>query len=164
MGVMGHYVGDGAQPLHTTRHHNGWVGDNPRGFTTWNKFHSWIDGGFLRQTGGLSFEKMVTGVKPARLLDTRADPGERDPIFSEAIAYLLAQFAQVEPLYELEKTGKLKAEGTQTVEGRAFLENQMLKGAHMLSSLWYTAWRDAPRDTYLMSSLQERKLRAEAKH
>lgn len=26
MGVMGHYVGDGAQPLHTSVHHNGWEG------------------------------------------------------------------------------------------------------------------------------------------
>src|SRR6185436_4072593 len=33
MGVMGHFVGDGAQPLHTTRHHNGWVGENPKGYT-----------------------------------------------------------------------------------------------------------------------------------
>ena len=34
MGVMGHYVGDGSQPLHTTVHFNGWVGDNPKGYTT----------------------------------------------------------------------------------------------------------------------------------
>ena len=47
MGVMGHYVGDCAQPLHTTVHHNGWVGANPNGYTTWQGFHSWIDGGFV---------------------------------------------------------------------------------------------------------------------
>ena len=34
MGVMGHYVGDGSQPLHTTMYFNGWVGDNPNGYTT----------------------------------------------------------------------------------------------------------------------------------
>ena len=34
MGVGGHYVGDGAQPLHTTIHFNGWVGPNPMGYTT----------------------------------------------------------------------------------------------------------------------------------
>src|SRR5881394_1070355 len=28
MGVMGHYAGDAAQPLHTTRHFNGWIGAN----------------------------------------------------------------------------------------------------------------------------------------
>ncbi len=41
MGVMGHFVGDGAQPLHTTIHHNGWAGDTPEGYTTWRGFHSW---------------------------------------------------------------------------------------------------------------------------
>ena len=32
MGCMGHFVGDGSQPLHTTIHFNGWVGDNPNGY------------------------------------------------------------------------------------------------------------------------------------
>jgi hypothetical protein len=41
MGVMGHYVGDGAQPLHTTVHFNGWAGDNPKGYTTRTTFHAW---------------------------------------------------------------------------------------------------------------------------
>ena len=40
MGVMGHFVGDGSQPLHTTMHFNGWVGDNPHGYTTSLKFHA----------------------------------------------------------------------------------------------------------------------------
>ena len=31
MGVLGHFVGDCAQPLHTTKHYNGWAGENPRG-------------------------------------------------------------------------------------------------------------------------------------
>ncbi|MGC4073348.1 MAG: hypothetical protein QM760_12700 [Nibricoccus sp.] len=53
MGVMGHYVGDGAQPLHTTMHHHGWVGENPKGYTVDRKFHSWIDGGFLGKSGNL---------------------------------------------------------------------------------------------------------------
>ncbi|HTO04084.1 MAG TPA: hypothetical protein VL069_10305, partial [Opitutus sp.] len=48
MGVMGHFVGDIAQPLHTTDHFNGWVGPNPKGYTTRNTLHGWIDGGFIR--------------------------------------------------------------------------------------------------------------------
>jgi hypothetical protein len=51
MGVMGHYVGDGAQPLHTTKHHNGWVGANPNNYTKWPGLHSWIDGGFPAKAG-----------------------------------------------------------------------------------------------------------------
>src|SRR6476469_7854694 len=34
MGVMGHYVGDSSQPLHTTIHHHGWIGDNPQHYST----------------------------------------------------------------------------------------------------------------------------------
>src|SRR4051812_39062208 len=47
MGVMGHYVGDAAQPLHSTIHHHGWVGTNTHQYTTQASFHGWIDGGFF---------------------------------------------------------------------------------------------------------------------
>jgi hypothetical protein len=40
MGVMGHFVGDCAQPLHVTKHHHGWVGPNPQGYTTNSSIHS----------------------------------------------------------------------------------------------------------------------------
>lgn len=53
MGVMGHYVGDCAQPLHTTVHHNGWVGDNENGYTRWPGLHSWVD--------GASFQRAASG-------------------------------------------------------------------------------------------------------
>ena len=33
-GWLGHYVADGAQPLHTTIQYNGWTGPNPKGYTT----------------------------------------------------------------------------------------------------------------------------------
>jgi len=29
-GWLGHYVGDGSQPLHTTIHYNGWVDDHSK--------------------------------------------------------------------------------------------------------------------------------------
>ncbi|MEE8170006.1 MAG: hypothetical protein V3T70_05610, partial [Phycisphaerae bacterium] len=34
MGLLSHYIGDAAQPLHTTKHFNGWAGDNPNDYTT----------------------------------------------------------------------------------------------------------------------------------
>jgi hypothetical protein len=30
---LGHYIGDGSQPLHDTIHHDGWQGPNPAGYT-----------------------------------------------------------------------------------------------------------------------------------
>jgi hypothetical protein len=37
---LGHYVADGAQPLHTTIQYNGWTGSNPNGYTTLHDIHS----------------------------------------------------------------------------------------------------------------------------
>ena len=157
MGVMGHYVADGAQPLHTTKYFNGWLGDNPHGYTTARTFHAWIDGGFLAKTSGVSSTALAPRLKPATILQTPTNAGGRDALFVNVLNYLTEQHAKVEPLYELEKAGKLNAEGTNTAEGRAFLENQLLTAANMLSSLWLTAWREAPPDVYLHSQLLQRK-------
>ena len=46
-GILGHYVADGSNPAHTTVQYNGWVGDNPDGFTTDNHFHSRLDSYFV---------------------------------------------------------------------------------------------------------------------
>ena len=50
MGILSHFVGDASQPLHTTKHYNGWVGNNPKQYTTRRSFHSWIDGKFFVST------------------------------------------------------------------------------------------------------------------
>jgi len=156
MGVMGHYVGDGSQPLHTTKYYNGWFGENPQGFTVDRKFHSWIDGGFLGKSGGLNLAQLEQQVKPALRLSTVIGATGRDPIFDHAMNYLAAQFVFVEPLYTLEKTGKLKPENPESKEGKVFLETQIATAGHMLGSLWLTAWQEAPPDTYLRAQLLTR--------
>ncbi|MFT3782739.1 MAG: hypothetical protein QM790_12050 [Nibricoccus sp.] len=160
MGVMGHYVGDAAQPLHTTKNYNGWVGANPNGYTTAHTFHALIDSGFFIKTGGISPAALVTRVKPAGFLTNPMETHGRSPIFVTTLNYIIAQTAKVEPLYVLEKAGKLNPESPSSKEGRAFLENQILIGAQMLGSLWMTAWKEAPPDTYLISQLALRKAAA----
>jgi len=39
-GILGHYVTDGSEPLHTTINHHGWVGDNPKGYATDPQIHA----------------------------------------------------------------------------------------------------------------------------
>jgi hypothetical protein len=48
-GILGHYVTDGANPHHTTVHHDGWRADfpNPRNFTTERGFHSRFESQFV---------------------------------------------------------------------------------------------------------------------
>ncbi|MDB6020364.1 MAG: hypothetical protein JWQ04_221 [Pedosphaera sp.] len=155
MGVMGHYVGDGAQPLHTTKHFNGWVGDNPQNYTR-EKIHSHVDG-YFRNLDAAGFQAVASRLHPARLPaeEEGAKPGD---IFSQVMAYLLEGNKQVVPLYELEKSGKLFGVGEKGAEGKEFLTKQLLSGGQMLGDLWYAAWQQAGPDTYLQNQLARRKL------
>ena len=153
MGVMGHYVGDGSQPLHTTKHYNGWVGDNPKGYTTKPNFHAWIDGGYFKKTGGLKVDALAGNIHPAEKIANAGDP---EALFHDVVAYLVEQNKLVEPLYEMEKEGRLTGEGEKGLQGRPFLEGQIVKAGQMLGNLWLTAWLEAPEDTYLQRQLQQR--------
>ena len=156
MGVMGHYVGDSAQPLHTTVRHNGWTGANPKGYTTWSGFHSWIDGGFIAKVGLLPAD-VLPRARVAKLLPTAAAPGARDAIFDAALRHIAAQNTRVEPLYALDQANKLKGDTpADSAEGRAFIEEQLLRGGELLASLWLTAWKNATTDTYLRTQLAKR--------
>ena len=154
MGVMGHYVGDGSQPLHTTIHFNGWVGDNPHGYTTRHTFHTWIDGGYFRKIGEPELQKLAGQIHPARPV---GEAGVQDGLFRAVVAYLVEQNKLVEPLYQLEKDGKLSGEGEPGLAGRPFLEDQLIKGGQMLGNLWLTAWQEAPEDTFLRIQLEQRR-------
>ena len=160
MGVMGHFAGDASQPLHTTKHHHGWVGENPDHYTTSFGFHGWIDGGFFRKTGGIDVKKLSAQLRPARKI-TAAD--EPNGIFYSTINFLVMQNKLVEPLYKLDRDGKLSNKENRGAEGRVFLEAQLVKSGQLLGDLWLTAWLTAPEDTYLERQLQERNAPAEKK-
>jgi nitrogen fixation protein len=155
MGVMGHFVGDGSQPLHTTMYFNGWFGPNPHGYTTVHTFHAWIDGGYFRVTGGLKLETLIGQIHPAEQIGKAFQP---DETFRAVMVYLVDQNKLVEPLYQLEKDGELSGEGEKGLEGKAFLENQLVKGGQMLGNIWLTAWLEAPEDTYLKRQLEARRM------
>ena len=160
MGVMGHFVGDGSQPLHTTRHHHGWVGENPRGYSTNYSIHSWIDGGYIQQFG-LDTARLRAGLRPAKLLPAPAGFGAQTEVFPVVVNYLMDQFKLVEPLYQLDKAGKLSGRRERNEEGHAFIAGQMVKAAQMLGDLWLTAYHQAPPDMFLRSALARRKLAQE---
>lgn len=156
MGVMGHFVGDGSQPLHTTDNHNGWVGPNPHGYSTWRGLHAWIDGGFIAKAG-ITFADVRGRIAPAEPLALPGAREERDPMFDATMNYLLAQHAFVEPLYQLERRGVFKADGAATSsEGREFIVQRLLTGGQMLGRIWLTAWRSAAPDAYLRAQLLKR--------
>ena len=161
MGVMGHFVGDASQPLHTTMHHHGWVtnavgnfaGGNPNHYTVSSKFHSWIDGGFFKSTGGIDVKKLAAKIQPAEKLAAASDP---DGIFKTSVDFIVAANQFVEPLYKMDRDGKLSNKENRGAEGRAFLEGQIIKSGQLLGNLWLTAWATAPEDTFLAKELQAR--------
>jgi len=160
MGVMGHFVGDASQPLHTTMHHHGWVGANPDHYTTAFGFHAWIDGGFFRKTGGIDVNRLAAKIRPAEKIPAADDP---NGIFHTAVNFIVAANQLVEPLYRLDRDGKLSDKENRGTEGRAFLEAQLVKSGQLLGDLWLTAWQTAPEDVFLERELQRRAAAAEPK-
>ncbi len=150
MGVMGHYYGDAGQPLHTTIHHHGWVGENPHGYTAEGNIHSRVDG-FLRDGAGdtKALEGKLRTARPVMIGERTAKAEE---MFQASMLFIMEQNKQVEPLYLMEKDGKLFAK-----EGKAFLEGQLVKSGQLLGDVWYSAWQQAPPDSFLARQLAARK-------
>lgn len=146
MGILSHFIGDGSQPLHLTRHHNGWVGDNPHSYTTDRKFHSYIDDGVL-EFHRISYDDLIDRAKPATSVST-------EKYWHDILAYLKNTHDKVEPLYQLEKTGDLRKE-----KGKQFVEGQLLDAGAMLAGVWDAAYRGAHIDEFRVRRLNERDIK-----
>ena len=85
-----------------------------------------------------------------------SDLGDQLEGFRAAVDFVVANNQLVEPLYQLEKAGKLSDQGGAGAEGRSFLEGQLVKSGQLLGDLWLTAWLTAPEDTYLERELRQR--------
>jgi len=157
MGVMGHHVGDASQPLHTTIHHHGWKGENPHHYSTRESIHGWIDGGYFRKIGGANLKEMQSKLRPAQLVSINGRAAKPEEMFQAVMSFILEQHKLVEPLYQLDQEGKLSGEGEVGMQGRVFLEGQLMKSGQLLGDIWYSAWQQAPPDTFLKSQLVRRK-------
>jgi len=129
-GWLGHYVGDGSQPMHASIHHHGWVGDNPHGYSTNSRIHSEFEGRFVREN--IKREDFQPLVHAPRHLD--------DP-WADYMAYLEHSNSLIEKTYQLEKAGAFTGAGT--AEGREFVKERLAAASQMLLDLWYTAWIDS---------------------
>ena len=161
MGVMGHFAGDSSQPLHTTIHHHGWVGANPKDYATNFSIHAWIDGGYIAKAG-ITLSDLKPGVRPARVLSATSPNAQSPDIFPTVVAFILEQHKLVEPLYQLNQDGSLSDQGEAGSKGRAFITQQLLAGGQFLGDLWISAWQSAPTDLFLKSQLAKRMLASPA--
>jgi hypothetical protein len=122
--VLAHLVGDAAVPLHATRHHHGWVGENPRGFTRSPGVHRWFE------------TELVAGFGPG---DVRPGPDTNAPLSDVPAAVhglIRDSLAQVTRLYE----GEGQSRAGDTGAAQTLARERLAAGATMLARLWRSAW------------------------
>ena len=130
-GWLGHYVGDGAQPMHTSIHINGWVGPNPNGYITQHEFHWAYENDFVSAAiKSADIAPLVAASKPEAL---------QGDIFDDYVTYLRQSNTHAEKLYQLQKSGALNGKGTP--EARAFTSERLATAAVELRNMIYTAWQ-----------------------
>jgi hypothetical protein len=129
-GWLGHYVGDGAQPLHTTIQYNGWVGANPNGYTTEHKIHAQFESAYV--AANITAKDFAGLVKPPQQLDNP---------FTDYVGYLRQSNALVENVYALEKAGGFTGKGSPAAFD--FTIHRLAAASQMLLDLWYTAWLES---------------------
>jgi len=133
-GWLGHYVGDGSQPLHTTINYDGWaLKANPKGFSTAHGIHWKFEGAFVAANikepevaPKMTAPKLVTG-----------------DVFDSYVAYLRHSATLIDSVYAFDKTGGF--DNTGTPESRAFTAERLAAGASELRDLIYTAWIESGR-------------------
>ena len=132
-GMLGHFVGDATQPLHTTVHHDGWDESrepNPEGFRTKPGIHSQFETKLV--------EKSVDPSAVAEKIPARATRYEGDPL---DWGFNLINESQgfVRDVYRYEKAGELSPTNP-SPRALDLAESRLARGAEVLRDLWYTAW------------------------
>jgi hypothetical protein len=131
MGWLGHYTADGAQPLHDTIHHDGWLGANPKQYTTDPRVHGRFESSFVELIQ-LTDADLIPLMEKPRVL---ADP------FASILAHLDDASTHVEEVYMLDKVGAFADRNNQPAARLAKV--QLAKAAALLRDLTYTAWLES---------------------
>jgi hypothetical protein len=134
MGWLGHYVADGAMPLHNSKHHDGWVGENPRGYTRDPEIHGRFETAFVDLAGITEGDLLAYIPKEARHFD--------DP-WTAILDHMIQARESVEEVYRLDLRGAFK--NPNDAEARKFTCTRIASGAAFLRDLAYTAWIESAR-------------------
>lgn len=132
-GVMGHFVGDSANPHHATINFNGWVMPNPNHYAYDCDVHGRFESSFV------SHAVDVADVTP-RL----AAPQLRsNDYFTTALTFIQGSNALVERLYQIDRDGAFDTLRPVKAEGKNFAADRLAAGASLLRDLWWSAWRNS---------------------
>ncbi|RXH55168.1 S1/P1 nuclease [Granulicella sibirica] len=128
-GWLGHYVGDGSNPLHATYQYNGWNGPNPNGYSTAHTVHAEFESDFVaNNVRSADLQPLIAASTPTLMADE----------WTEYLAYLHHSNSEVEKTYQIEKAGGFLKAGTP--DGKAFVDERLAAGAIELRDMIYTAW------------------------
>src|SRR5262245_17797920 len=89
IGWLGHYIGDGAMPLHTSVHHDGWQGDNPNNYTREPRVHGRFESQFVD----------LIGLKEADIIGRVGEPRRLADPFDAILEHLDRSHTRVERVY-----------------------------------------------------------------
>jgi hypothetical protein len=129
---LGHYIGDGAQPLHTSVNSDGWRGANPLGYTQDGKIHALFESKYVAA--------ISLSLGDIRELMRKPDDLKGD-LFDQVLAFLDRSGDQMEDIYRLEKRGALA--DPQDEGGRELVHRTVAAGASMLRDMIARAWRES---------------------
>lgn len=129
-GTIAHLAADAAVPLHATRHHDGWVGDNPRGFRRSRGVHRWFETDMVPRR-----DPSWLGLRP-RSVGPAAD------VRGDLLALLAASLEAVPRVYEAERSAH-RARDRGPAE--ALVRERAAAGARLLASIWGAAWEESGR-------------------
>jgi hypothetical protein len=128
MGRLGHYTGDGAQPLHDTIHHDGWAGPNPKEYTREPRIHGRMESQYVDLIEVTADQVLAKVAKPKRL----ADP------FVAILEHLDQAASFVEEVYQLDQAGAWADKSH--ARAKELVHERLAAGATLLRDLTYTAW------------------------
>jgi hypothetical protein len=122
-GVLSHYTGDAAMPLHTTRDYDGRKGTD--GKYMQKGIHAKIDA--FPEKNQFTPEEICRGLEPKQI----------ENVWSYVQKTIDESHKQIDRCYDLDKAGALEKP---TAESREFIMTRCRAATQLTMDLWYTAW------------------------
>ncbi len=123
-GVLSHFTGDAAMPLHTTRDYDGRKG--PDGKLVQRGIHAKIDG--FPELNGFTAEEISRGIEPKLI----------DDVWQHVLKTIKESYQHIERCYAMDKEGGFDKA---TPESRTFIMDRCRVAAQFTADMWYTAWQ-----------------------
>lgn len=129
---LGHYIGDGSQPLHISVNSDGWLGPNPNGYTRDRSVHGRFESRFVDGIGLTAADIAPRIGAPAHL---------HGDMFDAVLAFLDQSGDRMETVYKLEKRDGFGNMADKDV--RALIYERTAAGAAMLRDMLCRAWAES---------------------